>query len=327
MQFARVCARGPRRLRGACYAGAMRATRPTRSDGLVQRAKGYALVAALVAAGPALACGDEPSAAPGPLGGATAATAPASAADASPSATASDGGATDGAPSPTPDAATPPGSPPFGASSGGAGGAAGLRAATMTAGAVSYRLTVPAAYSATKATPLLVVYSGTEGGAVMAQNLISAGPSTGSDGFIEAVLDGVTYRGNGAAGATVMDAVRASYNIDNDRTYLLGESAGTTAALELGLRLRQPAFAAYWANDVNARATPLANAQALGFQPFGQAGPGGDLGDAEAIVAGMRAAGYRLDAVSPYAGPGSTTHGAPEQFLAALRWFSGKARR
>jgi hypothetical protein len=78
---------------------------------------------------------------------------------------------------------------------------------------------------------------------------------------------------------------------------------------------------------VNARATPLANAQALGFQPFGQAGPGGDLPDAEAIVAGMRAAGYRLDAVAPYAGPGATTHGAPEQFVAALRWFSGKSRR
>lgn len=299
----------------------MRATRRS----LVRR---YALFAALVAGVPALACGDS-TAGPGPLGGAPTTSTPATAADASasPSATARDGGAPDSSPPPTPDAATPPGSPPFGGSSGGTGGPAGLRAATMTAGAVSYRLTVPAAYSAAKATPLLVVYSGTEGGAVMAQNLVSAGPSTGSDGFIEAVLDGVAYRGNGAAGATVMDAVRASYNIDNDRTYLLGESAGTTAALDLGLRLRQPAFAAYWANDVNARATPQANAQALGFQPFGQAGPGGDLADAEAIVAGMRAAGYRLDAVSPYAGPGSTTHGATEQFLAALRWFSGKARR
>lgn len=303
--------------------------RSTRTGSLARRTLRCALSAAVAATAPALACGD-PSAGPGPLGGAPSGAPPAPSAEASPSASAPgpDGGATDGgAPSPSPDAAATPGSPPFGGSSGGSGGAAGLRAATRTAGAVSYRLTVPAVYTPTKPTPLLVVYSGTEGGATMAQNLLSAGPSTGSDGFIEAVLDGVTYRGDGAAGATVLDAVRASYNIDNDRTYLLGESAGTTAALELGLRLRQPAFAAYWANDVNARATPLANAQALGFRPFGQAGPGGDLADAEAIVGGMRAAGYRLDAVSPYAGPGSTTHGAPEQFLAALRWFSGKARR
>lgn len=303
-----------------------RATRPNRRG---TRAAGLALLLgttlALAAATPACGDGSTGSGLTTAPSGTSPPDASASAtpsASAAPSADASVADAT-----PTSDAGPTPGSLPFGDSSRGSGGAPGLRAVAMTVGAIGYRLTVPAAYSAAKPTPLLVVYSGTEGGATMAQNLLSAGPSTGSDGFIEAVLDGVTYRGNGAAGAAVLGSIRASYNIDNDRTYLLGESAGTTAALELGLRLRQPAFAAYWANDVNARATPLANAQALGFQPFGQAGPGGDLADATAIVDGMRASGYRLDAVAPYAGPGSTTHGSPEQLLAALRWFSGKSRR
>lgn len=238
-----------------------------------------------------------------------------------------DGGALDAPPTPSDGGAPPEGDPPFGGSSRGAGGAAGQQGTVLQAGGTTYRLNVPTSYSPARPSPLLVVFSGTEGGATMARNLQGVGSATGTAGFVEAVLDGVVYRGNGAAGAAVLDAVRASYNIDNDRTYLLGESAGTTAALELGFRLRQSMFAAYWANDVNARATPQANATRLGFRPFGQAGPGGALPDAEAIVAGMRAAGYQLDPVAPYAGPGATTHGSPEQFLAALRWFPGKARR
>lgn len=219
--------------------------------------------------------------------------------------------------------------PPLGGASGGAGGAAGVSGATMNAGGTEYRLIVPSGYSAATPTPLLVAYSGTESGAVMTMNLLSlrgAGIIPGLAGTICAVLDGVTYRGDAAAGARVLDAVRTAYNVDNDRTYLLGESAGTTAALSLGLHLRQSYFAAYWANDVNACDTPERTATVLGFAPWGQAGPGGDFVDASCITDGMRTAGYRLDAVAPYAGPGAGTHGDTNQFIAALSWFSGKSR-
>jgi len=219
--------------------------------------------------------------------------------------------------------------PPRGGSSGGTGGAAGVGGATMTASGTTYRLIVPSSYRAGTPTPLLVVYSGTEGGAVMTMNLMSlsgAGIIPGLAATICAVLDGVTYRGDAAAGARVLDAVRAAYDVDNDRTYLLGESAGTTAALALGLHLRQSYFAAFWANDVNACDTPERTAAMLGFAPWGQAGPGGDLVDARCIIDGMRTAGYRLDPVSPYAGPGSTMHGSTDQFIAALSWFDAKSR-
>jgi poly(3-hydroxybutyrate) depolymerase len=195
----------------------------------------------------------------------------------------------------------------------------------MTAGAITYRLIVPSAYKGAP-TPFLLVFSGTEGGATMTNNLVSLGPSTKTDGFIRAVLDGVTYNGNGAAGATVLDEIRAKYNIDNDRTYLIGESAGTTAALKLGFHLKQEYFAAYWANDVVAKDTPEKNASTLGFAPHGQAGPGGDVADATAIVNAMKSAGYRVDTPAPYAGPGAGTHGDPQQFIAALNWLSNKTR-
>jgi hypothetical protein len=141
------------------------------------------------------------------------------------------------------------------------------------------------------------------------------------------VLDGKQYYGNGSAGATVLDDVRAKYDVDNDRTYLLSESAGTSAGLQLGLGLRQSYFAAYWANDVNASGTPAKTAGELGFAPWGQAGPGGDFPDAEAIVSGMQAAGYRLPNPAPYSGPGSQSHGDTQQFLEAASWFQGKTRQ
>jgi poly(3-hydroxybutyrate) depolymerase len=216
--------------------------------------------------------------------------------------------------------------PPFGGSSGGSGGAAPLSGTVQQAGAVTYRLIVPSSYSG-GATPLLVVYSGTEGGSVMTQNLVSVGPMTGIDGFLCAVLDGVSYYGDSAAGATALDDVRARYNVDNDRTYLLGESAGTSAALGLGFHLRQSYFAAYWANDVNHADAPAQTAAALGFAPWGQAGPGGDYADAQQIVGAMQSAGYQLPSPAPYAGTGAGQHGSSDQFLAAISWFPGKARR
>jgi hypothetical protein len=225
------------------------------------------------------------------------------------------------------DAPVGTGTPPFGGSSSGSGGTANVMGTGEVAGSINYRLIVPSTYVAGTPTPLLVVYSGTEGGMTMTNNLMSLGPSSGTDGFIRAVLDGVTYNGDGNAGATVLDDVRSKYDVDNDRTYLLGESAGTTAALKLGFHLRQSYFAAYWANDVNATDIPGVNAAALGFAPWGQAGPGGDLADAQSIVMAMMTAGYRVPSPAPYAGAGSTTHGDPNQFIAAITWFPGKTRK
>ncbi len=220
---------------------------------------------------------------------------------------------------------TGPGDPPFGGSSGGSGGASPVAGSVVSAGSVTYNLIVPSSYSPTTPNPLLVVYSGTEGAAQMTANLMMLG-SLGIGSFICAVLDGVTYYGNGAAGATVLDDVRSRYDIDNDRTYLLGESAGTSAALQLGFHLRQSYFAAYWANDVNATDSPGQTAAQLGFQPWGQAGPGGDFPDADSIVAAMMTAGYQVPSPAPYNGAGSGTHGDPNQFVAAIEFFPGKSR-
>jgi hypothetical protein len=223
------------------------------------------------------------------------------------------------------DAQTGSGVPPFGGSSKGTGGATNLSGTTETASTITYRLIVPA--SPAKPSPLLIVFSGTEGGATMTNNLVGVGPSTGTDGFIRAVLDGVVYNGDGAAGATVLDDVRSKYDVDNDRTYLLSESAGTTSGLQLGFHLRESYFAAYWVNDVNATDAPAQTAAQIAFAPWGQVGPGGDFTDANSIVAAMQTAGYRLPSPAPYNGTGSGTHGDPNQFIAAVSFFPGKTRQ
>ena len=215
---------------------------------------------------------------------------------------------------------------PFGGSSGGSGGPVPVAGTQMTAGGIDYRLIVPSSYSGSP-TPFLLVYSGTEGGSVMTMNLQAVAPSTGTSDFIEAVIDGVVYNGDANAGATVLDTVRSLYDIDDDRTYLLGESAGTSAAEGLAFHLRSPYFAAYWANDVNQVDTPGSTATTLGFAPWGQVGPGGETQIADAIVAGMQTAGYRLPNPAPYAGSGSGTHGDPNQFIAAVAFFVGKSRQ
>lgn len=215
--------------------------------------------------------------------------------------------------------------PPAGGSSGGSGGgAAAGDMRTTDRGGIDYRVIAPGDAGPL---PLMIVYSGTEGGATMTSNLQMVADFTGNGGVVFGVLDGVQYNGNGEAGEYVLDQLRADYDIDNDRTYLLSESAGTGAGLELGLSLRQSYFAAYWANDVNTSATPTLDAATLGFAPFGNAGPGGDYPDADAIVAGMDAAGYRTPDPAPYDGAGSGTHGDPNQFIAALQWFPGKTRQ
>ncbi len=238
---------------------------------------------------------------------------------------------TDAAPmddaAPGPDAQTTGVVPPIGGSSGGAGGSTAPGGAWDSAGGINFLIIIPSSYSQTVPNRLMIVYSGTEGAQMMTNNLLQVAGPFGLGDVIFAVLDGTTYYGNGAAGATVLDDLRSRYNIDNDRTFLLSESAGTSAGLQLGLNLRQSYFAAYWANDVNAQATPTANAAALGFAPWGNAGPGGDFVDANAIVAGMQSAGYRLPADAPYSGPGASIHGDQQQFLAAIDFFDGKSRQ
>ncbi len=226
-----------------------------------------------------------------------------------------------------PDAETSAVEPPFGDSSGGTGGVTAPDGSPATADGVSYIIIVPGSYQQTTPNRLMIVYSGTEGGQAMTSNLLQVASYSGLGDVIFAVLDGTTYYGNGAAGATVLDDVRARYNIDNDRTFLLSESAGTSAGLQLGFDLRQSYFAAFWANDVNAQSIPSQTAAELGFAPWGNAGPGGDYPDANAIVAGMQSAGYRLPTDAPYSGTGAGTHGSTEQFLAAVGFFNGKSRQ
>jgi len=223
----------------------------------------------------------------------------------------------------TPGAVTPP----LGGSSKGSGGSTPVSGSTFSTGGVSFNLIVPGSYAASKANALMIVFSGTEGVSVMTMNLKGAGPAMGLGDLIFAVLDGKATYGNGGAGAKVLDWARSHYNIDNDRTFLLSESAGTKAGLQLGFQLRQSYFGAYWANDVNTTLTPSKTAAQLGFAPWGNAGPGGQVPTAQAIVNSMKSAGYRLPADAPYSGSGSTKHGDPNQFMAALKFFVGKSRR
>ncbi|TET33471.1 MAG: hypothetical protein E3J72_16765 [Planctomycetota bacterium] len=209
------------------------------------------------------------------------------------------------------------GEPPFGESSNGSGG-----------GASGDFILVNASAASGGPTPLLIVYSGTEGSSAMASNLNGMLSSS----IMAVVFDGRQYMSgdSGGDGAAALDQCREKYNIDNDRTYLLGESAGTGGARDLSMQ-RQSYFAAYWANDVE---QPMSSWQApktaaeLGFAPWGQIGPGGQPAAAtDPIIQRMRDAGYRLDDPSPYAGPGCNQHGSFEQLQAALAWFVGKTRQ
>jgi len=217
--------------------------------------------------------------------------------------------------------------PPAGGSSGGSGGASPVQGQAQNAGGITYYLIVPSSYSGNPA-PLLVVFSGTERATQMTQNLLQLASYTGCGDFIMAVLDGVDYNGNGYAGQTALDDVRSRYDVDNDRTYLISESAGTTAGYQLGFLFRQSYFAVYWVNDISGAVDgPGSTAADLGFAPWGQVGPGGQFGAADQVVGYMRAAGYRLPDPAPYAGAGSNQHGSPDQFISAMRFLPGKTRQ
>lgn len=214
--------------------------------------------------------------------------------------------------------------PPAGGSSGGSGGGAIDAELLETPSGVFYRMIAPGNAGPL---PFLLVYSGTEGSQPMSINLSNFRGATGTQGFAIAVLHGVEYYGDTQAGIDVIDHVRSRYDIDNDRTYLMSESAGTLAGLELGLSVRQSYFAAYWANDVNTAAGPDRTAAELGFAPWGNSGPGGQFQLASSIVSSMQAAGYRTTDPAPYDGPGAGTHGDLDQLVAAIAWFPGKSRQ
>ena len=214
--------------------------------------------------------------------------------------------------------------PPLGETSGGSGGADAPRGTSLTTGRTSYGLIAPTGSASGSALPLLIVISGVEGGDAMLSNMAQVAPYFGLEDALIAVLDGTTARA--ADGAAVLDAVRADFDVDNDRTWLLSESAGTAAGLALAFDERPTWFAAYWANDVNAADTPAMTADELGFAPWGNAGPGGDLPDARTIVNGMSAAGWQLPSDAPYSADGGDTHGSTDQFLAAVEFFPDKQR-
>ena len=96
--------------------------------------------------------------------------------------------------------------------------------------------------------------------------------------------------------------------------------------LDLGLQRRASYFAAYWANDVDAQAVAVQRARTLGFAPWGNVGPGGNSSDADVIVGAMQGAGWQTPSDAPYAGSGSSSFGAEQQFLAAVGFFYDKAR-
>jgi hypothetical protein len=216
--------------------------------------------------------------------------------------------------------------PPAGESSEGNGGGASDGVMRTTPDGIYYYII---ADGSTGPHPLLIVYPGLEGGETMTNNFRMAVPHYGIEHWTVAVLEGLFYAHDGNAGASVLDDMRSLYDIDNDRTYLLSESAGTPGGLMLGLSLRQSYFAAFWANDVSLMGSPpkpAITADDLGFSPYGNAGPGGAYDLARTIVDSMRDAGYRIPAPAPYDGPGAGSHGSNEQFQYAIQWFFDKSR-
>jgi hypothetical protein len=173
---------------------------------------------------------------------------------------------------------------------------------------------------------LLLVISGMEGGSAMTNNLLGLAGQTGTGNMLRAVVDGAQYNMDQQVGTDVLDDVRAKYDIDNDRTYLLSESAGSGSGFVVGMVHRQSYFAAFWANDINVSVDPELTADDMGFEPYGNCGPGGEFVGCNHVVGAMQAAGYRTPPPAPYDGPGAGTHGDINQFIAALSWFAGKSR-
>jgi len=215
--------------------------------------------------------------------------------------------------------------PPLDQSSEGSGGADAALTASLQASGVDYVLLAPTGSAAGHRRAFLLVIAGAEGARGMMNNLQQVAEYGGIDNALIAVVaasDGVTA----SDAAVVLDAVRATFDVDNDRTWLLSEGSGTAVGLDLGLQRRASYFAAYWANDVDAQAVAVQRARTLGFAPWGNVGPGGNSSDANGIVGAMRGAGWQTPTDAPYAGSGSSSFGSEQQFLAAVGFFYDKAR-
>ena len=215
------------------------------------------------------------------------------------------------------------GVPGFADSSHGTGGARPVNGTLLSLGGISYYLLAPPA-SGQGPLPLLVFICGVTGCAPMVATLDAAGGLPGLDRSVRVLFE---HTCAATQIASVMDDLRAHYDIDNDRTYLESESAGTITGIDLGFGLRQGWFAAYWLNDLVTSGAPAKTAAQIGFQPWGSAGPGGNVGAAQAVVAAMESAGYRLPTPKYYDGPGYDMHGSSQQGLASLMFFGGKSRR
>ena len=218
--------------------------------------------------------------------------------------------------------------PPLDDSSHGSGGSDAALTASLRASGVDYLLLAPTGSATGRRRAFLLVIAGAEGASGMMNNLQQVAEYGGIDNALIAVVaaSGTTGALTVDDAAIVLDAVRSSFDVDNDRTWLLSEGTGTRVGLELGLQRRAGYFAAYWANDVDAQAATAQPARALGFAPWGNVGPGGDAPDASAIVAAMQGAGWQTPPDSPYSGSGSTSFGSEQQFLAAVGFFFDKAR-
>lgn len=218
--------------------------------------------------------------------------------------------------------------PPRSASSRGSGGGTAPTGSFVTVGAVQYALIVPSAYRATQATPLVIVLAGAQGAAALSNALLLNAASVGPSGAIIAVVDALLYVDAAGAAAQMLDDVRARYNVDNDRTYLLGDAEGVAAAFELGLQRRQSWFAALWGNDLVAvpLSRPARSAAEVGVAPWANVSPGGLTVFARQVIAALRAGGYRLPDDAPYGGSGAATRGSAAAQQAALRFFANKVR-
>lgn len=214
--------------------------------------------------------------------------------------------------------------PPLGGTSGGSGGTDGPESQDLSAGPVPYVLLAPSGSASGRSRSFLIIISGAQGATVLMSSVARVAPLHDLGDTIIAVLDGRTC--TGGEGVVVLQAVRAAYDIDNDRTWLLSEPAGTAAGLDLAFHEAPSYFAAYWANDVTEQDEPEMSAAELGFVPSGNTCPGGNLPDAEAIVAAMADAGWNLPADAPYSGVGADTHASVGGFLAALDFFPATSR-
>ena len=116
--------------------------------------------------------------------------------------------------------------PPLDQSSEGSGGADAALTASLQASGVDYLLLAPTGSAVGHRRPFLLVIAGAESARGMMNNLQQVAEYGGIDNALIAVVaasDGVTA----SDAAVVLDAVRASFDVDNDRTWLLSDTVGS----------------------------------------------------------------------------------------------------